>query len=70
MSDRHTTGESATYKDYYFIGYFGTNDHWLFIDANNNQKSYCKGMVLNHFLVWSETDPLIMLFSGTFKSIW
>ena len=70
MSDRHTSGDSATYKDYYLVIYFGVNDHWLFIDASNNQKSYCKGMILNGNFTWNKSNSLLVKYFGIFKSIW
>jgi hypothetical protein len=71
MSDRHTAGAIATYKDYYLVIYFGINDHWKFTDASSTQQSYCKGMIHpGHYLVWDESDAEIMKFNGVFKSIW
>jgi hypothetical protein len=70
MSDRHTSGASATFKDYYLVIYFGVNDHWKFIDASDNEKSYCKGLVLNGNLTWVQNKPSVMRFSGVFRSVW
>lgn len=70
MSNRHTSGASATYKTYYMVVYFGVNDHWPFIDHNNNQKSYCKGAVIGGDLNWRETESLTILTNLHWRSIW
>ncbi|BDI54972.1 MAG: hypothetical protein QIT40_gp14 [Lokiarchaeia virus VerdaV4] len=70
MSDRHTSGATATYKTYYMIIYFGVNDHWPFTDQNGNQKSYCKGAVLGGDLNWFETKSLTILTNLHWRSIW
>lgn len=70
MSDRHTSGETATYKTYYWIVYFGVNDHWPFTDHNSNQKSYCKGAILGGDINWFEQKSLTISTTLHWRSIW
>ena len=70
MSDRHTVGASATYKDYYLIIYFGVNDHWLFTDHNSAQKSYCKGAAIGGDVSWFDTKNRVCIVSIHWRSIW
>jgi len=58
MSPQHTSGASAIYIDYYMIVYFGTNSHVKFTDANGNQQSYCKGIIIGAIGRWIDTDSL------------
>lgn len=71
MSDRHTAGATATFNDYYLVMYFGVNNHWLFTDNNNTQKSYCLGVVPNFDISWNGTsDYLNFLVDINWRSVW
>lgn len=58
MSPQHTSGSDAIYIDYYMIVYFGTNLHVKFTDADGNQQSYCKGIIIAAIGRWFDTDSL------------
>jgi len=58
LSNRHVSGASDVYVDYYMIVYFGTDLHMGFIDANNTQQSYCKGIAENVIRQWNQSDSL------------
>lgn len=58
LSDRHVSGSSAVYVDYYMIIYFGTDLHMGFIDDNDVQQSYCKGIAESVVRQWSSSDSL------------
>ena len=70
MSDRHTSGATATYKKYYMIIYFGVNDHWLFTDHNGTQKSYCKGVALGGDINWIDARSLTCSITIHWRSVW
>lgn len=70
MSDRHTSGASATFKRYHLIIYFGTNLHLQFTDASDNQKSYCTGVVTFATTQWVESDNLNFLVRINWLSVW
>jgi hypothetical protein len=70
MSDRHTAGDTATFKRYYLVGYFGTNNHVLFTDASGTQQSYCKGIITNGSISWVGRAPQTAIVKLNFRSIW
>ena len=70
MSDRHTSGASAVFKRYYLIAYFGINTHWEFTDADDNRKSYCKGIVISIVTQWLDSKSLQFLVRINFDSVW
>lgn len=70
MSDRHTSGASATFKRYYLIVYFGTNLHVEFTDGSDNRKSYCKGIVISISTLWLESDNLNFIVRINWESVW
>ena len=67
---RHTAGSLSTYKFYYLIFYFGTNDHVPFTDQDGNRKSYCKGVVTSGSELWNEATPLNYIVSLNWRSVW
>ena len=70
MSDRHTSGASATFKRYYLIVYFGTNSHLEFTDGSDARKSYCKGIIINMATIWLDSDSLNFLVRINWNSVW
>ena len=70
MSDRHTSGDSATFKWYYAIFYFGTNSHLEFTDGNSDPKSYGRGIVLNVATQWVEHKSLRFNLRINWESVW
>ena len=70
MSDRHTSGASATFKRYYLILYFGTNLHVEFTDADDARKSYCRGVVTFVTTQWVESDNLNFFVRINWLSVW
>ena len=70
MSNRHTSGSSAVFKRYYAIVYFGTNSHLEFTDANDNRKSYCRGIILGVITQWLESKSLDFTVSINWDSVW
>ena len=70
MLPRHTSGVSATFKEYYLIFYFGVNDHLPFIDASGNVKSYCKGRIINGSKIWDKSNPLLYTIKLNWRSVW
>lgn len=71
MSNAHVSGTSATFKRYYLIIYFTTDDHEPFTDEDGNRQSYCKGIVSPNFILqWDESKALNKNISFVFKSVW
>ena len=72
MSDRHTAGDSATFKRYYMIVYFGVNIHLKFTDASGNRQSYCRGVVLGGIMNWIDKGKadLTAIIQINFRSVW
>ena len=70
MSDRHTSGASAVFKRYHMIVYFGTNSHLEFTDADDNRKSYCRGIIITVVTQWTESNSLIFLVRINWDSVW
>lgn len=70
MSDRHTTGASATFVRYYLIAYFGTNSHLEFTDHNDVRQSYCKGIVISITRQWFSRDPQNIMVRLKWDSVW
>ena len=70
MSDRHTSGASAVFKRYYAIAYFGTNSHLEFTDADDNRKSYCRGIIINAATQWLENNSLDFIVRINWDSVW
>lgn len=60
MSNRHTSGASATFKRYYLVIYYGTNDHEPFTDASDSRLSYAPGVVSDWEIQWSEPKHINM----------
>ena len=70
MSDRHTSGASATFVRYFMICYLGVNSHLEFTDPNDNRKSYCRGIILNCVRQWFSRDPANILLRINWDSVW
>ena len=70
MSDRHTSGASATFKRYYLIVYFGTDLHLKFTDSNDTPQSYCRGVIKNAITQWVDSDNLIFIVRINWDSVW
>ena len=70
MSDRHTSGASATFKRYYLIVYFGINSHLEFTDGSDNRKSYCKGIILSVAIQWIDSKPTNFIVRINWDSVW
>ena len=70
LSDRHVSGASATFKRYYLIIYFGTNLHLEFTDADDNRKSYCRGVINNVSRQWLDSDNLNFIVRINWDSVW
>lgn len=70
MSNRHTSGATATFEQYYLVIYFGVNNHWPFTDHNGNQKSYCRGVVTNFSITWLGTSNLTFNVDFNWRSVW
>ena len=70
MSDRHTSGSIAVFKRYYLIVYFGINSHLEFTDADDNRKSYCRGIILGVATQWIESKPLNFVVRINWDSVW
>ena len=70
MSDRHTSGASATFKRYYLIAYFGTNSHFEFTDPDDARKSYCRGVILSAITQWLDTDMTNFRVRINWVSVW
>jgi hypothetical protein len=70
MSDRHTSGASATFKRYYLIAKFGTDLYVKFTDASSTQQKYCKGIVENFSRTWSDSENLLWNCKINWASVW
>lgn len=75
VSDRHTSGASATFKRYYLIVYFGSsatnaNVHLQFTDASDNRQSYCRGVILSVLTQWVDKDNLNFKVRINWESVW
>ena len=70
MIDRHTSGASATFVEYYMIIRFGASSYAEFIDGSDNSKEYCPVRVLLGKTTWSEDSPQTMNVSLNVRSIW
>jgi hypothetical protein len=70
MSERHTSGASATFEAYYLVVYFGANSHLEFTDASGNKKSYCAGRIINVSTTWNESANLNFNIRINFASVW
>lgn len=70
MSDRHVSGAIAVFKRYYAITYFGTNSHLEFTDADDNRKSYCRGIILRVVTQWLELNSLRFMVIIDWDSVW
>lgn len=70
MSDRHTSGSSATFKRYYMVIYFGTNNHVEFTDDTDTRKSYCKGAITSLATRWIDSDNLNFIVRINWASVW
>ena len=70
MSDRHVSGATAVFKRYYAIAYFGTNNHLEFTDADDNRKSYCRGIIIRVATQWVSSDTLNFIVRINWDSVW
>lgn len=72
MKDRHTSGSSSTFVRYYMIIKFGTNDYWPFVDADDNQRDYCRGAIPQGGgeYIWKESDSFNITVNLNWRSIW
>ena len=70
MSDRHTSGASATFKRYYLIVYFGTNLQLKFTDADDTPQLYCRGIILSVITSWLDNDNLNFRLIINWDSVW
>lgn len=70
MSNRHTSGDGTIFKRYYAIVYFDTNSHLEFTDADDNRKSYCKGIILSMATQWIESKSLQFTIRINWDSVW
>jgi len=52
MDDRHHVPVSATFKDYFLVVYYGTNDHEPFTNVANSRLSYAPGVVTDFEIAW------------------
>lgn len=73
MSDRHTSGASATFEPYYLIPYHGLNSSNLvpkFTDHTNTQRAYCLIEALDFQRGWVDVENLIEKVNIRFVSVW
>ena len=70
MIDRHTSGLSATFKNYYLIIRFAASDYIEFIDHNNASKEYCPVRVSNGETIWDNSAPATSTIRINCRSIW
>lgn len=69
MSDAHTSGLTATFKRYYLVGYYGTNNHELFTDPNDARIKYLPGIVTDWFNRWTDPNHVNRNVRLNFKSV-
>lgn len=70
MSDRHTSGSSATFKRYYMVVYFGTNSHLEFTDGSDTRQSYCRGVIKSVARQWVQSESLNFVVRINWESVW
>lgn len=70
MSDRHTSGATATFVRYHLIIYYGTNNHEPFTDDQDNRVSYCTGIVTDFEAKWAEPAHINMDVRINWWSVW
>ena len=70
MSDRHTSGASATFERYYLVIQYGTTDQEPFRDSFDNIQKYCKGICTDWEIVWSEPNHVNMDVRINWWSVW
>lgn len=73
MSDRHTSGASATFKPYYLICYHGLNSSNLvpkFTDHNSTQRAYCRCEIIDWQRVWADVEHNWEKVNIKFVSVW
>jgi len=58
MDDRHLVPASATFKPYFLVVYYGTNDHEPFINVANSRLSYAPGVVTDFEVAWQEAKHI------------
>jgi len=54
MDDRHQSPTAATFKNYYLVVYYGTNNHGLFTNIANARLSYAPGIITDFEVSWQE----------------
>ena len=69
MSDRHTSGASATYKQVYMVVKHSSG-YVQFVNAASSVVNYCKGAVVSGEFDWDECDPLRATIKLNWGSVW
>ena len=70
MIDRHTSGGSATFKEYYMVIINDTAAFLTFIDASNAVKTYCPVRASGGEIVWVGEKPQTAIFRVNVRSVW
>ena len=71
MIDRHTSGASATFVEYYIVIRFGAGSYAEFKDASaSGMKKYCPVRVIVGHSIWNESNPLVMTLKLNIRSVW
>lgn len=70
MADRHTSSNTTTFKQYYLVVKYTTTKFVEFYDFNNNRLTYCKGLLIDGSIIWSDTESLIAYVRLNFYSTW
>jgi len=71
MLDRHTSGASATFYDYYMVVIFSATVFVKFKDNSaSTMKDYCPVRVTGGETIWSESTPQTVIFRATIRSVW
>jgi hypothetical protein len=72
MMDRHTSGSSATFVRIYMIIKFAANDYFPFVDADDTQREYCRGVIpkAGGEYVWTASSPHTITINLNWRSVW
>lgn len=69
MSDRHTSGATATFKRYYLVVYYALNIHEFWTNPSDARISYLPGIVTDWHIRWEESEVLTRNVRLNFKSV-
>ena len=70
LIDRHTSGASATFKEYFMVIINDTAGYVTFIDASNAVKTFCPVRASGGEIVWNENSSQTVIFRVNVRSVW